>query len=175
MDCATAAGGAESGSGGGLEKLRAILSTGSPLLPEHFQWIYEVRGGDVYRWSQARLAPMGEGAYSVACPLRYVHGGNFRRGEVRGEDRSCQTRTKLTGAGSRVVSERVGTFGLSLLNEAIAGTNCFPATREAVGHRSDTRTADKTETFTASNNFIVQPDQQDITLSRCCLKRMHPV
>lgn len=26
----------------GLENLRAILSTGSPLLPEHFQWIYEV-------------------------------------------------------------------------------------------------------------------------------------
>lgn len=26
----------------GLENLRTILSTGSPLLPEHFQWIYEV-------------------------------------------------------------------------------------------------------------------------------------
>lgn len=26
----------------GLENLRVILSTGSPLLPEHFQWIYEV-------------------------------------------------------------------------------------------------------------------------------------
>lgn len=26
----------------GLEHLRTILSTGSPLLPEHFQWIYEV-------------------------------------------------------------------------------------------------------------------------------------
>lgn len=26
----------------GLGNLRTILSTGSPLLPEHFQWIYEV-------------------------------------------------------------------------------------------------------------------------------------
>lgn len=29
--------------GEGLGRLRAILSTGSPLLPEHFQWIYQVR------------------------------------------------------------------------------------------------------------------------------------
>lgn len=27
---------------GGLGRLRTVLSTGSPLLPEHFQWIYEV-------------------------------------------------------------------------------------------------------------------------------------
>jgi len=38
MDCA--ASGAR-----GLGDLRTVLSTGSPLLPEHFQWVYEVRHG----------------------------------------------------------------------------------------------------------------------------------
>eukprot|EP00903_Cladosiphon_okamuranus_P007120 g6918.t1 len=45
----------------GLENLRAILSTGSPLLPEHFQWIYEAVKSDVH------LASISGGTDILGC------------------------------------------------------------------------------------------------------------
>ncbi|CAM9305652.1 unnamed protein product [Ectocarpus sp. 6 AP-2014] len=54
VDCAA------SGSDG-LKKLRTILSTGSPLLPEHFQWIYQAVKGDVH------LASISGGTDILGC------------------------------------------------------------------------------------------------------------
>jgi len=60
-----------------LEHLRTILSTGSPLLPEHFDWIYENMGSSV------QLASISGGTDIIACfmlgnPLLPV-----RRGQIQ--------------------------------------------------------------------------------------------
>ncbi|CAM9705446.1 unnamed protein product, partial [Laminaria digitata] len=47
--------------GEGLGRLRAILSTGSPLLPEHFQWIYQAVKPDVH------LASISGGTDILGC------------------------------------------------------------------------------------------------------------
>ena len=52
--------------GEGLGRLRAILSTGSPLLPEHFQWIYQVRVLQSYVRKRRRIVDRaGWGAQSA--------------------------------------------------------------------------------------------------------------
>lgn len=44
-----------------LSSLRAVLSTGSPLLPEHFTWVYEHVGKDVH------LASISGGTDIISC------------------------------------------------------------------------------------------------------------
>jgi acetoacetyl-CoA synthetase len=61
-----------------LSQLRTILSTGAPLLPEHFQWIYNAVDGDIH------LASISGGTDIVSCfmlgnPLLPV-----RSGEIQG-------------------------------------------------------------------------------------------
>lgn len=61
-----------------LETLRAILSTGSPLLPESFDWVYREVKADL------QLASISGGTDIVSCfvlgnPLQGV-----RRGEIQG-------------------------------------------------------------------------------------------
>lgn len=60
-----------------LPKMRSVLSTGSPLLPEQFQWIYQSIGSDLH------LASISGGTDIVSCfvlgnPTLPVHAGEIQ-------------------------------------------------------------------------------------------------
>jgi len=61
----------------GTASLRTILSTGAPLLPEHFDWVYE-------QFPQIHLASISGGTDIISCfmlgnPIKPVH-----RGQIQG-------------------------------------------------------------------------------------------
>lgn len=61
---------------GAISKLRTILSTGSPLLPAHFQWIYE-------KFPDVHLASISGGTDIIGCfmlgnPIRPVYLGEIQ-------------------------------------------------------------------------------------------------
>ncbi len=60
-----------------LEPLRAILSTGSPLVPESFDYVYEAIKGDV------QLASISGGTDIVSCFVLGNPAGPVRRGEIQ--------------------------------------------------------------------------------------------
>lgn len=61
----------------GINRLETILSTGSPLLPEHFAWVYDKVGGDIH------LASISGGTDIISCfmlgnPLLPVYSGEIQ-------------------------------------------------------------------------------------------------
>ncbi|MEM7198623.1 MAG: acetoacetate--CoA ligase [Planctomycetota bacterium] len=62
-----------------LRALRALLSTGSPLVPESFDWVYE----HVAAGTPLQVAPISGGTdivscFALSCPLRAVHRGEMQ-------------------------------------------------------------------------------------------------
>ncbi len=60
-----------------LKQLRTVLSTGSPLLPEHFDWIYEQLGSNV------QLASISGGTDIIACFMLGNPMLPVRRGQIQ--------------------------------------------------------------------------------------------
>ena len=60
-----------------LSALRAIGSTGSPLAPESFQWVYEHVGRDVWLFSTSGGTDVCT-AFVAGCPLRPVYEGELQ-------------------------------------------------------------------------------------------------
>ncbi len=61
----------------GINRLETILSTGSPLLPEHFAWVYDRVGADIH------LASISGGTDIISCfmlgnPLLPVYSGEIQ-------------------------------------------------------------------------------------------------
>jgi acetoacetyl-CoA synthetase len=67
----------EPGAGRDLSKLRAIGSTGSPLAPEGFQWIYDHVGEDTWLFSTSGGTDVCT-AFVGGVPLLPVHGGELQ-------------------------------------------------------------------------------------------------
>ena len=86
-------GGVEPGAGRDLSKLRSVGSTGSPLSPEGFQWVYDHVGEDTWLFSTSGGTDVCT-AFVGGCPLLPVHlgelqaralgreGGGLRRGRA---------------------------------------------------------------------------------------------
>jgi len=60
-----------------LSALRAIGSTGSPLAPESFQWVYQHVGRDVWLFSTSGGTDVCT-AFVAGCPLRPVYEGELQ-------------------------------------------------------------------------------------------------
>jgi acetoacetyl-CoA synthetase len=60
-----------------LHALRAIGSTGSPLAPESFRWVYEHVGSDIWLFSTSGGTDMCT-AFVVGCPLLPVYEGELQ-------------------------------------------------------------------------------------------------
>jgi acetoacetyl-CoA synthetase len=61
----------------GLERLRAIGSTGSPLAPESFRWVYEHVSADVWLFSTSGGTDVCT-AFVSGCPLLAVYEGEIQ-------------------------------------------------------------------------------------------------
>ena len=61
----------------GLEALRAIGSTGSPLAPESFKWVYEHVGSDIWLFSTSGGTDVCT-AFVAGCPLLAVYEGELQ-------------------------------------------------------------------------------------------------
>jgi acetoacetyl-CoA synthetase len=60
-----------------LNALRAIGSTGSPLAPESFQWVYEHVGHDIWLFSTSGGTDVCT-AFVAGCPLLPVYEGELQ-------------------------------------------------------------------------------------------------
>ncbi len=60
-----------------LRALRAIGSTGSPLAPESFQWVYEHVGGEIWLFSTSGGTDVCT-AFVAGCPLLAVYEGELQ-------------------------------------------------------------------------------------------------
>src|SRR5688500_2714010 len=69
--------GVEPGSGRDLSALRAVGSTGSPLAPEGFQWIYDHVGADTWLFSTSGGTDVCT-AFVGGCPLLPVYRGELQ-------------------------------------------------------------------------------------------------
>jgi acetoacetyl-CoA synthetase len=70
-------GGVEPGAGRDLSKLRSVGSTGSPLSPEGFQWVYDHVGEDTWLFSTSGGTDVCT-AFVGGCPLLPVHLGELQ-------------------------------------------------------------------------------------------------
>ena len=75
--------GAEPSSGRDLSKLRSVGSTGSPLAPEGFEWIYEHVGADTWLFSTSGGTDVCT-AFVGGVPIEPVY-----RGELQGRSLGC--------------------------------------------------------------------------------------
>ena len=87
--------GVEPGAGRDLSRLKAVGSTGSPLAPEGFDWIYEHLGADTWLFSTSGgtdlcTAFVGGVVHAARLPRRAAGAGPGRRG--RGLGRGGQRR-----------------------------------------------------------------------------------
>jgi acetoacetyl-CoA synthetase len=69
--------GVEPGEGRDLSKLRAVGSTGSPLSPEGFRWVYEHVGADTWLFSTSGGTDVCS-AFVGGCPLVPVYEGELQ-------------------------------------------------------------------------------------------------
>jgi acetoacetyl-CoA synthetase len=69
--------GVEPGSGRDLSALRSVGSTGSPLSPEGFQWVYDHVGADTWLFSTSGGTDVCT-AFVGGCPLLPVHLGELQ-------------------------------------------------------------------------------------------------
>ena len=84
--------GVEPGAGRDLSRLSAVGSTGSPLSPEGFDWIYEQLGADTWLFSTSGgtdlcTAFVGGVAAAARLPRRAAGAGARRRGRGLGRGR----------------------------------------------------------------------------------------
>jgi len=98
MSCAKA--GVEPGSGHDLSALRSVGSTGSPLPPEGFDWVYEHVKGDVWLFSTSGGTDVCT-AFVGGCPVLPV-----RRGEL--QTRALGAAVQAFDAEGRPVLDEVG-------------------------------------------------------------------
>jgi len=98
MSCAKA--GVEPGSGHDLSALRSVGSTGSPLPPEGFDWVYEHVKGDVWLFSTSGGTDVCT-AFVGGCPVLPV-----RRGEL--QTRTLGAAVQAFDAEGRPVLDEVG-------------------------------------------------------------------
>ena len=90
--------GVEPGSGRDLSALRAVGSTGSPLSPEGFQWVYDHIGADTWLFSTSGGTDVCT-AFVGGVPILPVY-----RGELQGRSLGCAVEA-FNEAGEPVIDE----------------------------------------------------------------------
>jgi acetoacetyl-CoA synthetase len=110
--------GVEPGAGRDLSALRSVGSTGSPLAPEGFQWIYDHVGADTWLFSTSGGTDVCT-AFVGGVPTLPVH-----RGELQARSLGCKVEAwdedgrPLVGAvGELVISEPMPSMPLFLWND----------------------------------------------------------
>jgi acetoacetyl-CoA synthetase len=110
--------GAEPSSGRDLSRLRAVGSTGSPLAPEGFQWIYDHVGSDTWLFSTSGGTDVCT-AFVGGVPILPVH-----RGELQARALGCKVeawdedgRPLLDEVGELVITEPMPSMPVFFWND----------------------------------------------------------
>ena len=108
----------EPGNGRDLSKLKAVGSTGSPLSPEGFRWIYEHVGKDTWLFSTSGGTDLCT-AFVGGCPLLPVYEGEIQARALGAAVEAWSPEGKpLTGeVGELVVTEPMPSMPLYLWND----------------------------------------------------------
>jgi acetoacetyl-CoA synthetase len=108
-------GGVRPGAEYDLEALRAVGSTGSPLSPESFRWVYEQVGEDIWLFSTSGGTDVCT-AFVAGCPLLPVYEGELqcRALGCRVESWDEQGRPLIDAVGELVVTEPMPSMPLFL-------------------------------------------------------------
>ena len=111
-------GGVEPGSGRDLSALRSVGSTGSPLSPEGFQWVYDHVGPDTWLFSTSGGTDVCT-AFVGGCPLLPVHLGELQARALGAKVEAFdeQGRALIGEVGELVITEPMPSMPLFLWND----------------------------------------------------------
>jgi acetoacetyl-CoA synthetase len=110
--------GVEPGAGRDLSKLRAVGSTGSPLSPEGFRWIYDHVGSDTWLFSTSGGTDLCT-AFVGGCPLVPVYEGELQARSLGAAVESWDPdgRPHIGRVGELVITEPMPSMPLYLWND----------------------------------------------------------
>ncbi len=110
--------GVEPGAGRDLSKLRSVGSTGSPLSPEGFQWVYDHVGDDTWLFSTSGGTDVCT-AFVGGCPLLPVHLGELQARALGAKVEAFDEEGKpLTGeVGELVITEPMPSMPIYFWND----------------------------------------------------------
>jgi acetoacetyl-CoA synthetase len=110
--------GVEPGAGRDLSRLRAVGSTGSPLSPEGFRWIYDHVGADTWLFSTSGGTDLCT-AFVGGCPLVPVYEGELQARSLGASVESWDPEGKphIGEVGELVITEPMPSMPLYLWND----------------------------------------------------------